>query len=197
MIHTHENTGAPTPEDVAAVLKEAREKAPNARIRIGQLEDFYDALMKENPSLPVVKGDMPDTWIHGYMSMPKEVKINKAMPVSYTHLETEVGRIHEGMPIKLTVGALDSRTFDATLEYVAPKGVEENGAVLFEIKAAVQMPEDAFIRAGYSANAEIVLKRATDVLTVPESLSLIHILWSSFRTMMFFMIIYPLFLKKI
>ena len=83
--------------------------------------------------------------------------------------ETEVGRIHEGMPIKLTVGALDSRTFAATLEYVAPKGVEENGAVLFEIKAAVQMPEDAFIRAGYSANAEIVLKRATDVLTVPES----------------------------
>ena len=83
--------------------------------------------------------------------------------------ETEVGRIHEGMPIKLTVGALDSRTFDAILEYVAPKGVEENGAVLFEIKAAVQMPEDAFIRAGYSANAEIVLKRATDVLTVPES----------------------------
>ena len=64
MIHTHENTGAPTPEDVAAVLKEAREKAPNARIRIGQLEDFYDALMKENPSLPVVKGDMPDTWIY-------------------------------------------------------------------------------------------------------------------------------------
>mgnify|MGYP002597322411 CR=1 FL=1 len=83
--------------------------------------------------------------------------------------ETEVGRIHEGMPIKLTVGALDSRTFDATLEYVAPKGVEENGAVLFEIKAAVQMPEDAFIRAGYSANAEIVLKRAEDVLSVPES----------------------------
>ena len=83
--------------------------------------------------------------------------------------ETEVGRIHEGMPIKLTVGALDSRTFDATLEYVAPKGVEENGAVLFEIKAAVQMPEDAFIRAGYSANAEIVLKRAENVLAVPES----------------------------
>ena len=79
--------------------------------------------------------------------------------------ETEMGRIHEGMPIKLTVGALDSRTFDAMLEYVAPKGVEENGAVLFEIKAAVQMPEDAFI----SANAEIVLKRASDVLTIPES----------------------------
>lgn len=83
--------------------------------------------------------------------------------------ETEVGRIHEGMPIKLTVGALDSRSFNAILEYVAPKGTEENGAVLFEIKAAVEMPEDAFIRAGYSANAEIVLKRAVDVLTIPES----------------------------
>ena len=66
--------------------------------------------------------------------------------------ETEVGRIHEGMPIKLTVGAMESRTFDAELEYVAPKGVEENGAVLFEVKAAV-----------------IVLKRAENVLSVPES----------------------------
>lgn len=83
--------------------------------------------------------------------------------------ETEIGRIHEGMPIKLTVGAMESRKFDASLEYVAPKGVETNGAILFEIKAAVHVPEDAFIRAGYSANAEIVLKEATNVLTIPES----------------------------
>ncbi|MDF9829451.1 efflux RND transporter periplasmic adaptor subunit [Parabacteroides sp. PF5-6] len=83
--------------------------------------------------------------------------------------ETEIGRINEGMPIKLTVGAMESRVFDAMLEYVSPKGVEKNGAIQFEIKAAVTIPEDAFIRAGYSANAEIVLKRAEDVLTVPES----------------------------
>ena len=83
--------------------------------------------------------------------------------------ETEIGRIHEGMPIKLTVGAMESRVFDAILEYVSPKGVEKNGAIQFEIKAAVTIPEDAFIRAGYSANAEIVLKRAENVLTVPES----------------------------
>ena len=83
--------------------------------------------------------------------------------------ETEVGRIHEGMPIKLTVGAMESRSFDALLEYVSPKGVDKNGAIQFEIKAAVTIPEDAFIRAGYSANAEIVLKRAEDVLTIPES----------------------------
>ena len=83
--------------------------------------------------------------------------------------ETEIGRIHEGMPIKLTVGAMESRTFDARLEYVSPKGVEKNGAIQFEIKAAVTIPSDAFIRAGYSANAEIVLKRVEHVLTIPES----------------------------
>lgn len=88
MIHTHENTGAPSPRKVEAVLKEAREKVPGARVRVGQLEDFYDALMKENPSIPVVKGDMPDTWIHGYMSMPKEVKINKSMQRVIYNTET-------------------------------------------------------------------------------------------------------------
>jgi len=77
MIATHENTGAPDPKEVAALLKEAREKMPNARIHIGRISDFYDLLMKENPKLPVVKGDMPDTWIHGFMSMPEEVKTNK------------------------------------------------------------------------------------------------------------------------
>ncbi|GHT66274.1 RND transporter MFP subunit [Bacteroidia bacterium] len=83
--------------------------------------------------------------------------------------ETEVGKIREGMPIVLSVGALNSEKFDARLEYISPKGTEENGAVLFEMKAAVKVPDTIFIRAGYSANAEIVLARASDVLTIPES----------------------------
>ena len=83
--------------------------------------------------------------------------------------ETEIGRIHEGMPIKLTVGAIENQTFEAILEYVSPKGQEKSGAIQFEIKAAVTIPDSVFIRAGYSANAEIVLKRADDVLTIPES----------------------------
>jgi HlyD family secretion protein len=83
--------------------------------------------------------------------------------------ETEIGRINEGMPIKLTIGAIESQTFDAVLEYVSPKGQEKSGAIQFEIKAAVTIPDSVFIRAGYSANAEIVLKRAEDVMTVPES----------------------------
>jgi len=84
--------------------------------------------------------------------------------------ETEVGRIKEGMPILLTIGALSGKQYDALLEYISPKGIEENGAVLFEIKAAVrEVPDTVFIRAGYSANGEIVLARVSDVLTIPES----------------------------
>ena len=83
--------------------------------------------------------------------------------------ETEVGRVHEGMPVKLTIGALQNLSFNAVLEYISPKGVEENGANQFEIKAAVAAPDSVQIRSGYSANAEIVLDRATKTLAVPES----------------------------
>ena len=79
MIFTHENSGAPTPEEVAKVLKEAKEKMPNARIKIGRISDFYDLLIKEDPVLPVITGDMPDSWIHGYMSMPRETKLSKKL----------------------------------------------------------------------------------------------------------------------
>ena len=83
--------------------------------------------------------------------------------------ETEVGKVYEGMPVKLTIGALQNLTFDATLEYISPKATEENGANQFEIKAAVKAPEGVKIRSGYSANAEIVLERAENVLAIPES----------------------------
>ncbi|MBU2650234.1 MAG: efflux RND transporter periplasmic adaptor subunit [Bacteroidetes bacterium] len=84
--------------------------------------------------------------------------------------ETEVGKIREGMPLILSIGALEDVTFDAILEHISPKGVEENGAIQFEIKADVKLREDYFIRAGYSANADIVLDRADSVLSIPESL---------------------------
>lgn len=83
--------------------------------------------------------------------------------------ETEVGKLNVGMPIKLTIGALQSVKLDANLEFISPKGTETNGANLFEIKAAVHSISDAKIRSGYSANAEIVLARANHVLTIPES----------------------------
>jgi len=84
--------------------------------------------------------------------------------------ETEVGKIHEGMPLILTVGAIDDATFNATLEFISPKGVEENGAIQFEIKANVELKRDFFIRSGYSANAAVVLARVDSVMAIPESL---------------------------
>ncbi len=83
--------------------------------------------------------------------------------------ETEVGKLHEGMPMEITIGAIQNREIPATLEYVSPKGTEESGAILFEMKAAMKLPMDVFIRAGYSANAEIILDERNDVLMIPES----------------------------
>ena len=83
--------------------------------------------------------------------------------------ETEVGQVTTGMPMKITVGALQNLHFDAHLEYIAPKAVDNNGANQFEIKAAVIIAGQNRMRSGYSANAEIVLAEAQHVLTVPES----------------------------
>ena len=83
--------------------------------------------------------------------------------------ETEVGSLYEGLPVVITIGALQNYSFDATLEYISPKAVESNGANQFEIKAAVTVSSDQMIRSGYSANAEFVLEEAKGVLSLPES----------------------------
>ena len=84
--------------------------------------------------------------------------------------ETEVGRLVTGMAMKITIGALQNLKFDAQLEYISPKAIDQNGANQFEIKAAVKVPASGEqIRSGYSANAEIVLAEAKNVMSVPES----------------------------
>ena len=83
--------------------------------------------------------------------------------------ETEVGALSEGTPMHIRIGALQDFGTEAFLEYISPKAVENNGANQFEIKAAVKVTGDHKIRSGYSANAEIVLERAEQVLSVPES----------------------------
>ena len=83
--------------------------------------------------------------------------------------ETEVGKLHEGMPMDLLIGALNDQRFSATLEYIAPKGTESNGAMMFEIKGAARIPDSVQVRSGYSANAEIILLSRQDVLSVPEA----------------------------
>ncbi len=84
--------------------------------------------------------------------------------------ETEVGKIHQGMNLSLSIGAIEADTFNAELEYISPKGKEENGAIQFEIKAKVKLKEGKFIRSGYSANADIVLDRKDKVMVIEEGL---------------------------
>ena len=83
--------------------------------------------------------------------------------------ETEVGQLVTGMPMTITIGALQDLTFEASLEYISPKATENNGANEFEIKAAVKVPANSKIRSGYSANARIVLSSVSDALMIPES----------------------------
>ncbi|MDR1517041.1 MAG: efflux RND transporter periplasmic adaptor subunit [Dysgonamonadaceae bacterium] len=83
--------------------------------------------------------------------------------------ETEVAKLSVGMPMEITIGAMQDRKIEAKLEYVSPKGTEESGAILFEMKAALKLPGDIFIRAGYSANANIILEKRDSILSIPES----------------------------
>lgn len=82
--------------------------------------------------------------------------------------ETEVGKLKVGMHMDITIGAMPAVHPTATVEYIAPKGVEENGANTFEIKAALNADSISGLRAGYSANAKVMLLQHNGVLTVPE-----------------------------
>ncbi len=84
--------------------------------------------------------------------------------------ESEVGKIKEGLPLEITVGAIENKKFDAILDYIAPKGVAENGAIQFEIKGSLKKIDSVFIRAGLSANASIILDKVEDVLAIKEAL---------------------------
>lgn len=84
--------------------------------------------------------------------------------------ESEVGKIKEGLPLEITVGALENITFNAVLDYIAPKGKLENGAIQFEIKATLKKQDTIFIRAGLSANASIILAKVDSVLAIKEAL---------------------------
>ena len=83
--------------------------------------------------------------------------------------ESEVGKLQEGMPLELSVGALGESQYAASLEYISPKGNEDQGTIKFEIRAAVTLNKDNFLRAGYSANADIVLDRREQVLAINEA----------------------------
>lgn len=82
--------------------------------------------------------------------------------------ESDVGKLKEGMPLELTVGAIEDEKFNANLEYIAPKGVTEEGTVKFEVRAAVKPTKETFLRAGYSASGDIILDRRDSVIVINE-----------------------------
>lgn len=84
--------------------------------------------------------------------------------------ESEVGKLEEGKEIKVILGAINEKEFPAKLTFVAPKGVEESGAVQFVIKADVTVESSNKIRAGYSANAEIEVESKDSILVIREAL---------------------------
>ena len=84
--------------------------------------------------------------------------------------ESDVGKIKEGLPLEITVGAVEDTKFDAVLDYIAPKGKLENGAIQFEIKGTLNKQDTTFVRVGLSANASIILARADSVLAIKEAL---------------------------
>lgn len=82
--------------------------------------------------------------------------------------ESEVGKLKPGMELLLNIGALEGKPFKATLEYISPKGVTDQGAIKFTIRAAVTLDKELFLRSNYSANADIVLDKREDVLAINE-----------------------------
>jgi HlyD family secretion protein len=84
--------------------------------------------------------------------------------------ESEVGKIKEGMPVAITVGALGEAHFKGTLEYIAPKGVAKDGSIQFEVRARLELLPGVLLRANYSANADIILEEHDHVLAISENL---------------------------
>ncbi len=84
--------------------------------------------------------------------------------------EGEVGKLEVGMPLKISLGAVEDKELDAKLKFIAPKGIEEAGAVQFKIEGDVSVEEDFLIRAGYSANASLTLEKKDSILVIPEAL---------------------------
>jgi len=84
--------------------------------------------------------------------------------------EGEVAKLKVGSPLKINLGAIEGQELNAKLRFIAPKGVEETGAVQFKIEGDVEKNDSIFIRAGYSANASLVLERKDDILVIPEAL---------------------------
>ena len=149
-------------EKAEVSVKQVREELQTAK---DNLEIVKEGITKSSASF---SSTLIRSTIDGLI-LDVPVKAGNSVIMSNTFNDGTTIATVANMPVKSTIGALQNLSFDATLEYISPKGVEENGANQFEIKAAIQVPDTVMIRSGYSANAEIVLERAQKALTLPES----------------------------
>ncbi|MCF7805005.1 MAG: efflux RND transporter periplasmic adaptor subunit [Candidatus Marinimicrobia bacterium] len=84
--------------------------------------------------------------------------------------EIDVGKVKVGMPAEIKIGALPGQVIEGTVDRISPKARKEENATLFDIEIVIQSSDSTELRAGYSANADIIIKRAKDVLQIPERL---------------------------
>ena len=84
--------------------------------------------------------------------------------------EIDVGKLAEGMPARIKVGAMPDAAVQGTVYKIAPKSKTAEGATLFDVEITLQPAAGTVLRAGYSANADIVVREKADVLLLPERL---------------------------
>jgi len=84
--------------------------------------------------------------------------------------EGEVGKLNVGMPLVVTLGAIENKEYEAKLRLIAPKGTEVAGAIQFKIEGEVYLDDEYVVRAGYSANASIITDKKSDVTAISEAL---------------------------
>ncbi|WP_322932979.1 glycoside hydrolase family 38 C-terminal domain-containing protein [Bacteroides sp. CG01] len=87
-VHAGDNAGPPTAEKVEQTIKHIKEKYPKAKIHIGKMADFAEAIFTENPTLPIIRGDISDSWVHGVMSSPNATRIARRVRPLIPALET-------------------------------------------------------------------------------------------------------------
>ncbi len=139
----------------------------NAEISNTQLRATIDGMILDVP-VKVGNSIIPSNTFNDGTTIASIADMNKMLFRGNVD-ETDVGKLHTGIPVKLTVGAMQDVELDAVLEYISPKATDQNGVTMFEVKAAVSIRDDAFIRAGYSANASILIENRENILTIPES----------------------------
>lgn len=169
---TYENQQRKAAEDLEAaksnldlVLKGSSQRVSNATnmVRATASGMVLDVPLKEGASVIPTNNFNEGTTICVIANMNDMLFIGKVD-------EGEVGKINVGMPIDIKIGAIPDTSFGAVLEFISPKGVDEEGAIKFEVKAALKLRKTDFIRSGYSASASIILEKKEMVWSVPESL---------------------------